>query len=309
MDERIVFMGTPEFGAAILQELLDEKRNVVGVVTQPDKLVGRKRELTFSPVKKLALEHDIPVIQPVKIRNEYDEVLQLKPDMIITCAYGQIIPKILLDCPELGCVNVHASLLPALRGGAPIQHSIIDGYEKTGITVMEMAEKMDAGDIISQKEVKIEENDTYGSLHDRLITAAVELLRETMPQLLAHSYVPIPQKEEEVTFGYNISKEEEKIDLSAGYRKVYDHIRGLIPQPCGYIMVKGHKVKIWACAMSDKIMEAPNGYMTYVDGALGLVVEGRILLITQLQLEGKNRMGIKEFRNGAGRDWEGLIAE
>ncbi|MBR0384988.1 MAG: methionyl-tRNA formyltransferase, partial [Erysipelotrichaceae bacterium] len=277
MNERIVFMGTPEFGRAILQELLDEGRNVVGVVTQPDKLVGRRQQLTFSPVKQLAVEKGIPVIQPVKIREDYQETLDLHPDLIVTCAYGQIIPKALLDAPKLGCINVHASLLPALRGGAPIQHSIIDGYSETGITIMEMAQRMDAGAIISQVSTPIEDKDTYGSLHDRLITLAVRLLRDTLPSIIDGSYEPVPQNEEEVTFGYNISKEEEHIDLSKGYRKAYDQMRGLIPQPCGYLLVEGRKVKIWSCRMSDVEYDGVNGQLHYADGALGITIDGRLL--------------------------------
>lgn len=309
MNERIVFMGTPEFGRAILQELLDENRQVVGVVTQPDKPVGRKRIMTPSPVKQLAEEHAIPVLQPLKIREDYQGVVDLQPDLIVTCAFGQFIPRALLQLPRLGCINVHASLLPALRGGAPIQHAIIDGYKQTGITIMEMAMGMDSGDIISQKAIDIEENDTYGSLHDRLITVAVELLKETLPSVLEHSYTPLPQQDDLVTFGYNITREEEHIDLNKDYRGVYDQIRGLIPQPCGYVNVNGQKLKIWSAEPSDIGFEGENGLLHYTDDALGMAVDNRLILIKELQPEGKSRMSVKDFRNGAGRNWEGLKAE
>ena len=300
-------MGTPEFGCAMLQELLNEERNVVAVVTQPDKLVGRKQILTFSPVKKLALEHDIPVIQPVKIRNEYEEVLSYKPDLIVTCAYGQFIPNQILEAPELGCINVHASLLPKLRGGAPIQHAIIDGYDKTGITIMEMANRMDAGDIISSAEVKIEDDDTYGSLHDRLMVTAAALLKETMPIVLDGSYEAVKQNEEEATFGYNIAKEEEHVDLTHSYRQVYNHIRGLIPAPCSYILVDGRKYKIWGIKETDITKEGENG-MLVVDKGLFMIVDNRLLEILEIQPEGRSQMKARDFINGAGRGFNGRVA-
>ncbi|MBR0473672.1 MAG: methionyl-tRNA formyltransferase [Erysipelotrichaceae bacterium] len=306
---RIVFMGTPEFGCAILQELIDEGLNVVGVVCQPDKLVGRKQILTFPVVKQKALEHDIPVLQPIKIRNDYQGVLDLKPDLIVTCAYGQIIPKELLDYPALGCINVHASLLPALRGGAPIQHAIIDGYDKTGITIMEMSVRMDAGNIISQASCEITEEDTYGSLHDKLIPIACELLRNTMPSILKGDHASIEQNEAEVTFGYNISKEEEHLDLNKTYEEAYDQIRGLIPVPCCYVMVDGKKVKLWKVSKTDINCNKETGTIVNVEKDLGLVIDGKVIRILELQLEGKQKMSARDFRNGAGRNWEGKKAE
>ncbi len=302
-------MGTPEFGQAILQELIEEGLNVVGVVCQPDKLVGRKQILTYPVVKQEAIRHDIPVLQPEKIRTDYQGVLDLEPDLIVTCAYGQIIPREILDYPRLGCINVHASLLPHLRGGAPIQHAIIDGYAKTGITIMEMSVKMDAGNIISQAECAIERNDTYGTLHDKLIPIARKLLRETMPQILAGNHPSIEQDQNAVTFGYNISKEEERVDLSRPYEAVYNQIRGLIPVPCSYILVQGKKVKLWKISETDVRCEEETGTLINVEKDLGLVVEGRVIRIEELQLEGKQKMNARDFRNGAGRNWAGLKAE
>ena len=306
---RIVFMGTPEFGCAILEELIEEGRNVVGVVCQPDKLVGRKQILTFPAAKNLALEHDIKVVQPVKIRKEYDEVLALEPDLIVTCAYGQIIPDAVLNYPKLGCINVHTSLLPKLRGGAPIQHAIIDGYDMTGVTVMEMDSKMDSGNIIAQKECPIEIDDTYGSLHDKLMTVAREVFRETIDSVINGTYVSVKQDPAEVTFAYNISKEEEKIDFTRGYRGVYNQIRGLIPAPCAYFLVDGKKVKIWEIEISEDESDRETGSLNYVGNKLALTVEGKFMYIKQLQLEGKQKMGIKEFKNGAGRNWGGKVAQ
>ena len=183
-DKTVIFMGTPEFSVPILKKLIEET-NVIAVVTQPDKTVGRKNELVFSPIKKEALAHNIQVFQPLKIRKEYDEIIALNPDIIITCAYGQIVPTEILNCPKYGCINVHASLLPKLRGGAPIHHAIIDGYEKTGITIMYMNEKMDEGDIITQVETIIADSDTTEKLHDRLSLLGKDLLIETLPSIFA----------------------------------------------------------------------------------------------------------------------------
>ena len=222
---KIVFMGTPDFSVPILKALI-EKYNVIAVVTQPDRISNNR---TYEPVvKKVAQENNIKVYQPNRIKNEYQEIIDLNPDMIITCAYGQIIPQILLDCPKYGCINVHASLLPKLRGGAPIHHAIIDGYDKTGITIMYMNNKMDEGDIISQKETKIEESDTLETLHDRLSLIGRDLLIETIPNIINNSINRIKQNNEEATYGYNITKEDEKINFNKTAQEVFNQIRGLI---------------------------------------------------------------------------------
>src|SRR5574344_819959 len=179
---KIVFMGTPDFAVPVLEALIKDY-NVRAIVTQPDKLVGRDQHLSYSPVKKVGMEHTMLVLQPVKIRTDFQEVINLEPDIIITCAYGQIIPKEILDCPRLGCINVHASLLPKLRGGAPIHRAIMNGYTKTGITIMYMNEKMDDGDIISQEEIPILDNDTATSLHDKLSILGAKLLIKTLPSI------------------------------------------------------------------------------------------------------------------------------
>lgn len=174
-DIKVIFMGTPDFSVNVLNSLIDNT-NVIGVVTQPDKLAGRKQVLTQPAVKKVALENNIKVIQPTKIREEYQSIIDLNPDIIITCAYGQFLPKEILDYPKYGCINVHASLLPKLRGGAPIHKAIIDGYTTTGITIMYMGLKMDNGDIISQKSIEIEETDNVGTLHDKLSLLGAETI-------------------------------------------------------------------------------------------------------------------------------------
>ena len=230
---KVVFMGTPDFSVPVLEGLI-ENYQVIGVVTQPDRRVGRRQEVVFSPVKEVALKHQISLFQPEKIRSNYDDILALEPDIIITCAYGQIIPKEILEYPKYGCINVHASLLPKLRGGAPIHHAIIDGYDKTGITIMYMDEAMDSGDIISQRETKILDTDTVESLHDRLSRLGRELLMDTLPSILDGSAKRIKQDLASVTYAYNIQREEEYLDFNKTSLELYNQIRGLSPFPVSY---------------------------------------------------------------------------
>lgn len=302
---KIVFMGTPVFGKEILRCLKENDYDVVAVVCQPDKAVGRKQVMTYCPVKQYALENNIEVIQPIKIKDDYQKVLDYQPDLIITCAYGQIIPTILLE--KVHCINVHASLLPKLRGGAPIQHAIIDGYDKTGITIMEMSKKMDSGNIISQEEISIDINDTYSTLHDKLIKIAIDLLIKTLPNIIENNYISVKQDEQQVTFGYNITKEEEHIDLNKNYKQVYDQIRGLSDNPCCYGIVDNKKVKLYQVEITDIVKNMPNGTIVFEGKEIGIIIDNRLLLIKQLQLEGKSVMSSKDFRNGAGRKWEGMI--
>ena len=306
-DVKIIFMGTPIFGKEILRCLVENEYNVIGVVSQPDKKVGRKQIVTACPVKEYALQQGIKVLQPYKIKDDFQDILDLNADLIITCAYGQIIPDEILKAPRLGCINVHASLLPKLRGGAPIQRSIINGYDKTGITIMEMVSKMDAGDIISQKEIEISINDTYSSLHDKLIEVATSLLIETLPSVIEGSYIAIKQKQQEVTYAFNITKEEEHIDLTKSYLQVYNHIRGLSDDPCCYGIIDNKKVKLHTVEITDKCYEKENGTIVFENNGLGIVIDGRLLLVKKLQLEGRNLCSAIDARNGAARNWEGKV--
>ena len=302
---KIVFMGTPTFGREILKCLHQNGYDVVLAVCQPDKYVGRKHVLTSCEVKQYCIENNIEVFQPVKIREDYSRVLQVNPDLIVTCAYGQIIPKIILN--KCKCINVHASLLPKLRGGAPIQHAIIDGYSTTGITIMEMSNKMDAGDIISQSSIDIDINDTYSSLHDKLITVATRLLLDTIGSVIDNSYVAIKQNENEVTFGYNILPQQEHIDFNKSYMQVYNQIRGLADVPYAYGIVESKKVKLCQVSTSDIVSENVNGTIVFVSKGLGVVVDNRVIVIEKLQLEGKNITSAKDFRNGVARNWQGVV--
>lgn len=224
-----------------------------------------------------------------------------KPDLIVTCAYGQIIPKEILDYPKYGCINVHASLLPKLRGGAPIHRAIIEGHKETGITIMKMKEKMDAGDIISQVKTEILDDDTVGTLHDKLSVLARDLLLSTIPNIISGNINLVRQNEEEATFAWNIKREDEKIDFSKTTREIYNQIRGLNPWPGAYAILSGRIIKIWASRYGDKFFneEVLNGQIVelYKDG-IGVKTSNGEIIITELQLEGKRRMLANEFMNG-----------
>lgn len=305
MKERIVFMGTASFSLAVLKMLIEEDYNIVGVVTQPDRYVGRKKVLTMPDVKVEALKYDIPVIQPTRIKEDYQAIVDLKPDLIITAAYGQIVPQAVLDIPRLGCINVHASLLPLYRGGAPVHQAIIDGQEKTGVTIMYMVKKMDAGDMIAQKETPILEEDTVGILYDRLSDVGAKLLKETLPDILKGTNQRIPQDENLVTYAPTLSREDERLDWNMSARQVYNKVRGTNPWPGSYTTYQGKTVKIWAgqvhqCenAMKHHAHQDNGTIVKIFKDAIGVKVNDGVYLITELQLEGKKRMSVKDYLNG-----------
>jgi len=301
MKERIVFMGTASFSLEVFKMLIDEGYRIVGVVTQPDKRVGRKKTLTMSEVKVEALKYDIPIIQPTKIRNDYQAVLDLRPDMIITAAYGQIIPKVILDYPRYGCINVHASLLPKYRGGAPVHRCIMNGDRLTGVTIMYMAEKMDAGNIIKQEMVPIYDNDNVGKLYDRLTVIGASLLNKTLPYIFDKSNDSIPQDESQVTYAYNLTREDEKIDWNMTSKQVYNHVRGTNPWPGSYSTYNNKTVKIWDGhdQLDDSLLDYDNGTIVAISKtAIGVKVSDGIYFISELQVEGKKKMLVRDYLNG-----------
>ena len=227
--KKIVFMGTPDFSVPILQNLIQSEYEVVLVVTQPDRPKGRKKTLTAPPIKVEAEKQQIPVFQPEKLTDAYEEIIAYEPDLIVTAAYGQLLPNALLEAPKYGCINVHASLLPELRGGAPIHYAIMQGKKETGITIMYMAEKLDAGDILTQVKVSIDEKDHVGTLHDKLSQAGAQLLIKTLPQLFANQINPVAQDDQQATFAANIKRAQERIDWYQSNEEIYNHIRGLHP--------------------------------------------------------------------------------
>lgn len=294
---KIVFMGTPEFAVPILQGLLDNYK-VRAVVTQPDRK-GNHGNISFSPIKRLAMENNLLVLQPENIKSDYEEILNLRPDLIITCAYGQILSKELLELPRLGCINVHASLLPKLRGGAPIHKAIIEGHKKTGITIMYMDTKMDEGDIISQKEIEITDTDTASSLHDKLKVLGRDLLLETLPSIIDGTCNRVKQDSNEATYAFTIKREDEKINFKDTKKQIYNQIRGLNSFPGAYCMFEGKILKVWESYMTDEYPMGFDGQITqiYKDG-IGVKVGNGEIVFTKIQLEGKQKMDAISFVNG-----------
>lgn len=295
---RIVFMGTPEFGLPTLKELVNY-HEVVGVVCQPDKPSNRG-EVKFSKIKEYALQSNIPVFQPVNISDEFVDILKTKPDMIITCAYGQIIPKDVLDFPKYGCINIHASLLPKLRGGAPIHRAIIEGHKESGITIMKMAQKMDAGDMIVQERVPILDDDTAGTLHDKLSNLAKDVMLKTIPDIINGNVTFTKQNESDVTYGFNITRKDEHVDFHQTTREIVNKIRGLNPWPVSYSMLSGKIVKIWSAKPGNNhYSDALCGQVVKLyDDGIGIKSENGEVIITELQLEGKRKMTASEFLHG-----------
>ena len=301
-DLKVIFMGTPDFCVPILKAL-SEKCNVIAVVTQPDKEVGRKKEVIYSPVKKTAIDLGIKVLQPVKIKEEYKEIIDLNPDIIITCAYGQIVPEVILNYPKYGCINVHASLLPKLRGGAPIHKAIIYGYDVTGITIMYMDKGMDTGDMISKKEVKIEDNDTAETRHDKLQKISVTLLLETLPKIISGTNKREKQDDNRATYAYNISRQEEHVDFNKTSKEVFNQIRGLNSWPGAYAVLDDKNIKLWLSKISENHYDAKPGTIVNLDkNGMEIVTKDGSVLITELQLPGKRKTNIKDFINGVKKE-------
>ena len=294
----VIFMGTPEFSVPVLEYLI-ENTNVIMVVTQPDKEIGRHHEISYSPVKKVALEHNIEVYQPTKIRKEYEPVINKKADIIITCAYGQIIPEVILNSPKYGCINVHASLLPRLRGGAPLHHALIDGEEKTGITIMYMDKGMDTGDIISTKEYKIKDTDNVGTIHDTLSLMGRDLLKETLPKIIDGTNDRIPQNNDEATYAYNITREEEHIDFNRTAKEIYNQVRGLNPWPLAYTIINGVEVKIIDCYIGENESKlSPATICELNKDSIGVSTKDKIIYITKVKPFGKKTMSAGDYING-----------
>ena len=312
-NKKIVFMGTPKFAVPVL-EMLIENYGVDLVITQPDKKVGRKKVLTPPPVKVVALENDIKVLQPEKISTDeetYNTLKDLNPDIIITAAYGQLVPDKILEIPEHKCINVHGSLLPKLRGGAPIQYSILEDHKKTGITIMYMVKKLDAGDMISKVEVDILDSDNYETLHDKLSVAGRDLLNETLPKIFSGDIAPEKQDDEQATFARNILREDEKIDWNTSAREVFNKVRALDPTPGAFTYLDGNVLKIWSSEVVE--LEEQSSYTK-----VGTIIKqdkkniyvlcgnGTVQRVHELQVSGKKRMPVVNFLSNK-KDYVGTI--
>ena len=306
---KVIFMGTPEFSLNVL-EMLIKNTNVIAVVTQPDKIVGRNKDVSFTPIKELAIKHNIRVLQPEKIRKEYEEIINLKPDLIVTCAYGQIIPEVILSCPRLGCINVHASLLPKLRGGSPLHHAIIDGYDKTGVTIMYMDKGMDTGDIITQSEIDILKTDTVGTIHDKLSVLGSELLLKTLPSIIDGTNSRIKQDDSMATYCHNITHEEELIDFNKNALEIFNMVRGMNPYPVAYFNLNSIVYKVYEVdyEITDKYSNKASGEIVLQDKN-NLIVKASdgLIYLKRIKREGKKIMDIKDYLNGEKDNLVGLV--
>lgn len=296
---RVVFMGTPEISAHTLRGMINDGYNIVGVVSQEDKRVGRKEILEKTPTKLVAEEFNIPVFQPHKIRLDYEFMKELHPDIIITLAYGQIVPQGLLDIPNYGCLNLHGSLLPKYRGASPIQTALINNEEITGVTLMEMVKEMDAGRMYAKKEVIIDKEDNSTSLFNKIGVAALELVLEALPLYIDGKLEGEEQNASEVTFCSMIKPEQEKLDLSLTTKEIYGWIRGLSDNPGGYLYLNEQKVKIFKADYSlDNVPGEVGEIVEASKKGLWIKTKDGVIKILELQKEGKKRMDYRSFLNG-----------
>ena len=298
-DLNLLFMGTPEISAYVFEQMILDGYHFVGLVAQPDHPVGRKGIIEKVPTKVIAEKYNIPVFQPIKIRKDFSFMDNLKVDLVITLAYGQIVPQGFLDIPRFGCLNLHGSLLPKLRGASPVQTALINNEKVTGVTLMEMVAAMDAGRMYGKKEVVIEEDDNATSLFKKISEAAKDLVLELLPKYVNGELEGIPQNEEEVTFCSLIKPEQEKLDLSKDILEVYGYIRGLSDEPGAYLYLDNQKLKIFKAKIANDLVTAEVGTIVQADKrGLLLQCQNGQLAILELQKEGKKRMDYKAFING-----------
>ncbi|MGT2908143.1 methionyl-tRNA formyltransferase [Streptococcus dentiloxodontae] len=302
---KLIFMGTPDFSATVLEGLLsDNHYNIVAVVTQPDRAVGRKKEIRITPVKELALAHGLPVYQPEKLSgsDEMAQLMKLDADGIVTAAFGQFLPTKLLNSVSFA-VNVHASLLPKYRGGAPIHYALINGDKEAGVTIMEMIKEMDAGDMISQKALPILAEDNVGTLFTKLAVLGRDLLLETLPAYIAGDLKPVPQDKDKVSFSPNISPEEERIDWNKPAETVFNQIRGMYPWPVAHTLLKGSRFKIYQAQLADGTGQ-PGQIIEKTKKTLVVAADSGAISLKIVQPAGKPKMAISDFLNGVGRTLE-----
>ena len=303
MSTSVVFMGTPEFAVPILQSLIDNPEyDIQAVLTQPDHHIGRKRTLHQSPVKELAEQYNIEVLQPAKLSKspEMEKIINLQPDLMITAAYGQFLPTKLLSAAKIAAINVHGSLLPKYRGGAPIQYSIINDDKETGVSIMYMVKKMDAGDIISQRSIPIEDTDDSGTMFKKLSLLGRDLLLETLPKLISGDVNPVAQDPDKVVFSPNITSEQEQIDFRLPARLIDAKVRGLRPAPLGNMIIDGLRTKIYdVTPLEEKTDLEPGKVVRVTKHQLVIAAgDGTTYQINKLKPAGKKAMDITSYLNG-----------
>jgi methionyl-tRNA formyltransferase len=300
MIPKILFMGTPEFAVPSLEILLKHDDSVIGVVTQPDRPKGRGKQPAPPPLKIFAEAHQLSVLQPERVRSpEFLELFRrLAPDLVVVVAFGQILPKEMLEQPRLGCINVHPSLLPKYRGAAPLNWTILRGEKKTGVTIMQMDEGMDSGDILLQEETAIGDQETVGELHDRLAVRGAQLLMETIGMIEAGAIRRVPQDHAAATFAPRLKKEDGVIRWDADVRRIVRLIRGLSPAPCAYTFFDGKILRIFQAAEMDTPSPAPPGTLSISGNELLVSAANGMVSLLDVQLEGKKRMPVREFLRG-----------
>ncbi|MGO1041506.1 methionyl-tRNA formyltransferase [Clostridioides difficile] len=298
---KIVFMGTPDIAVPCLQKIIDENYEILGVVTQPDKPKGRGKKLGMSPVKELAIENNIPVYQPIKARDKdfIETMKSLNPDVMVVVAFGQILPKEILEIPKFGCINVHVSLLPKYRGAAPINWVIINGEEKTGVTTMYMDEGLDTGDMILKTEVNLDENITAGELHDKMMNIGAETLKETL-KLIEEGTAPREvQNHEEFSYAPIMNKSLGNIDFSKNAKEIHNLVRGVNPWPSAYTIYNGVTMKIWKTKVLEEESTKDAGTIIDVNkDGIKVSTKDKILLIEEIQMPNKKRMLVGEYIKG-----------
>ena len=308
---KIIFFGTTEFASGILQTLIDEGYNVVAVVSQPDKPVGRKHTIQITPTHALADQYQIPVIQPDLLKEHVDDVLRYEPELILTCAYGQFVPVRILEYPRFGCINVHPSLLPKYRGGAPIHHAVMGGETETGVCLIQMTKAMDAGDIYARVTTPLGKDETMAELNQRLLVLSKQLVKENLEDYIAGKLMGEPQDDSKVILGLNITKEEEKVQFALeDVQTLYNHIRGLIDWPMPYGVVDGKRMKFCKVRMRKEDHQAkPGEILGFKNHTMEVASIGGIIEVYELQPEGKSRMTADAYANGAGRNMIGKVFE
>ena len=298
---KVIFMGTPIFAVPILEYLI-ENTNVVLVVTKPDTFEGRKKVLTYSPIKKVALNNNIDVITPDKIKDAFEIISEINPDIIITCAYGKIVPENILSIPKYGAINVHASILPKYRGASPIQSAILNGEEKTGITIMYMDKSMDTGDIIQEEAIDIDFKDTYESLSIKLSKLGADLLIKTLPSIFDNTCIYKKQDSNNATMAPLIKAIDEKISFDDTKINIYNKIRALYDTPIGYAVLDGKKVKIAEAIIGDNRCCKNGEIIKIYKNGIGVACLDGEIIIKKLQVEGKKMMDAASFLNGVNKD-------
>lgn len=298
---KILFMGTPDIASGCLQELIDKKYDVIGVVTQPDKQVGRGKKIVFSPVKQVAIENNLPVYQPIKAKEKsfVDEIKDLNPDVIVVVAYGQLLSKEFLQIPTYGCINVHVSLLPKYRGAAPINWVIINGEEKTGVSTMFMDEGLDTGDVILQSEFDLDNEITAGELHDKMTVEGAKILCETLDLIKDGKANRTPQNHEEFSYAPIMDKNLGHVDFTKSAREVHNLVRGVNPWPSAYTTYMDKKMKVWKTKVLDEKSSKEPGTILKVDKeGIRVSTKDNVILISEIQMPNKKRMEVKEFIKG-----------